>query len=108
MSHPTFKESGWPSICEVVSSTAGNGTLVGGVAGKRIVLVGVSVKGDDAEPSLEDEVTLRENDQVGNILVHLNQYTLGQFPGRIVVPEGSDVYLEGEVACTLWYYYEEL
>jgi hypothetical protein len=108
MSNPTHKETGWPAVCNVVSSTAGNGTLIGGIAGKRAVLVGISVKGNDADWSLEDEVTLREGDQAGTILCHLNQYTLGVFPGRIPVTEGQPVFLDGEVACTIWYYYENL
>lgn len=101
MNNPSYRDTGWPGICNVVNSTAGNGTLITTVAEHSIVIVGASVKGGLGQ----DEVTLKATDASGTILVHLNQNS-GLFPSRIRVPVGEAVYLDGDVSCTLWYYIE--
>jgi hypothetical protein len=105
MNNPGYRETGWPGVCNVVSSTGGNGTLAFAAAGKRVVLVGAHIKGDTGQVSQEDEVTLKVDDSSGTVLVHLNENT-GLFPGRIRLPAGTAVYLDGNVSCTLWYYIE--
>jgi hypothetical protein len=104
MNNPAYRETGWPGICNVVSSTSGNGTLAFATAGQRVVLVGATIKGGITNVQ-EEEVTLRVGDVSGTILVHLNENS-GLFPGRIRLPEGTAVYLDGDVSCTLWYYFE--
>jgi hypothetical protein len=102
MNNPSYRDTGWPGVCNVVNSTAGDGTLITTVAGHSIVIVGASIKGEILSGQ---EVTLKATDASGTILVHLNENS-GLFPGRVRVPVGEPVYLDGNVSCTLWYYIE--
>ena len=101
MSISTHKETGWPTVCNVVSSINGDTVLIPSAAGQSVIIVGAIVL------NVHAEVTLRANNSSGTIITYINANS-GLLPGRIVVPEGDDVYLDGPVACTLWYYIETL
>mgnify|MGYP003132799066 CR=1 FL=1 len=94
---PRYRDTGWPTISNVVSTTQGNMVILPAPGlGKAYVLLGVSCNGT---------IELREDTNVGTLLVNASSTNSGTtFPAPILCGENKAIYLNNTYATSLWYY----
>ena len=96
-----FRDTGWPTISNVVSTQTGNTELLPAPgAGRRYVLLGAVAYG---------ACELREDNGTGTIITVLSQSSSGSmFPTRVNAGDNAAIYLNQNVAMTLWYIVETI